>query len=396
MASRLRALLRRRRDAPGEHGASGPPGALGPPRPTDGEPATAADVTAAYRLLLGREPDQAGLDMWVGSGHNPRHLAMALMDSVEFQNTRRPAADADKLELLALDGFRMWVSLDDWNVGTTIARNGTWEPRATAAIAHLLRPGDTFVDIGANVGWHALNAALAVGESGAVYAFEPSRDNCGLLLASIAENGFANVELRAMALGDRRGVLALYSGAGGSNGTTQRYDAAELGLARRHIVAASTLDAELADVEQVDVVKIDVEGSEAAVLAGGVATLRRRRPHLVLEFTPDEIEARTGEPAERFLAEIAGLGYRIGVLDPADGAPVEPGTALDGVRFTRDPARVLADHAASGRFYSDLVCLADGRDQRAAAGQTTRLSRTSAGTVGPIPPASTRNPSMPP
>lgn len=85
---------------------------------------------------------------------------------------------------------------------------GNYEPEVRTEIKRWLRAGDTAVDVGANVGWHALLMATLVGPRGRVCAFEPNETTRGRLLAGIQANRLANVTIDARAVSDTPGVCA--------------------------------------------------------------------------------------------------------------------------------------------------------------------------------------------
>lgn len=139
---------------------------------------------------------------------------------------------------------------------------GLSAPVEMAAVAHLLRPDELFVDIGANLG---IFTVLAAGVAGArVVAIEPAPETLPHLAAHLRLNGLeARVEVAATALSDAPGEIRMTAGLGASN----RVDAG--GIA----VPVTTLDA-LLDGRVPAVIKLDVEGHEAPVLRGAAATLR--------------------------------------------------------------------------------------------------------------------------
>jgi FkbM family methyltransferase len=188
-------------------------------------------------------------------------------------------------------------------------------------LLHLLRPGDLFADVGANVGvW----TVLASGVCGArTVAVEPAAETLPHLDAMLALNGLAAplVELRAAALGARPGRMAFTTG----RGTTNR--AAAAGDAAAVEVPAGTLDTLFRDAAPT-LLKVDVEGFEAAVLAGGPRTL--------------------ADPAlKAAILETNGNGDRYGGGDAAVHAAM---TAAGFAAHDYDPfTRILAPRAVPGR-----------------------------------------------
>jgi FkbM family methyltransferase len=147
-----------------------------------------------------------------------------------------------------------------------------------------LRPGSVFVDIGANFGMHTLVAASLVGPAGKVLSFEPLPRNAALLRRHIRLNRFREiVQVFEEAVSDSPEPFTFFS----------TDDADPLGLtasiapgeaAGKLRVANVRLDDVLPRLaSQVDVIKIDVEGAEHAVLRGAVEILRRQRPVLIIE-----------------------------------------------------------------------------------------------------------------
>lgn len=138
---------------------------------------------------------------------------------------------------------------------------GLSAPVEMAAVVHLLRAGELLVDIGANLGVFTILAAGVAGAS--VIAVEPAPETLPALRAHVALNGLESlVEVAATALSDAPGTIRMTAGLGASN----RIDAS--GIA----VPVTTLDALLAGRVPA-VIKLDVEGHEAAVLRGARASL---------------------------------------------------------------------------------------------------------------------------
>ena len=99
----------------------------------------------------------------------------------------------------------------DRHVSAQIREHGIWEPYETALVRQYLSEGDTFLDIGANLGYYAVLGALAVGEKGRVFAFEPEPDNFQLLQRNLQRNALAErADCFAVALSDAEGEMPLY------------------------------------------------------------------------------------------------------------------------------------------------------------------------------------------
>ena len=289
------------------------------------------DVRSCYRLLLDREPDASALDLYgprVRAGQlTVRVLAQELLASEEFANRHRQlfATGAPASQRVEAEGFVLYVDPEDRAIGRTIAQTRTHEPVTTEVVRSLLGPGDTVVDVGANVGWFSMLAAAAVGPTGRVLAVEPNPANCALIERSAADNGFGHVQVVAAAAADHPGVAALETD--GSNG---RIVPLETGLdeamACSFVVPIRTLDDLVtgAGLDAVSLVKVDVEGAEPLVLRGASGTLRRR-PVVVCEFFPLLLRGNFGSDPSDFLKQLRSLGYDIAVVGgdgPEDDAAI--------------------------------------------------------------------------
>jgi FkbM family methyltransferase len=162
---------------------------------------------------------------------------------------------------------------------------GTYERRVQEQIALLLRPGNTFWDVGAHIGFFTLLAARVVGESGLVQAFEPFHANRARLLGALELNHARNVALHDCALAAESCDRMLFAHEASSMWTL----VPERGEQRRIRVDCRTLDELEGELGPPDLIKIDVEGAEIDVLRGGSRLLTERKPPLIVEFSDDSV-----------------------------------------------------------------------------------------------------------
>jgi FkbM family methyltransferase len=158
-----------------------------------------------------------------------------------------------------------------------------------------LTAGMVVVDVGANVGYYTLIAARIVGSRGHVFAFEPDPRTLAALRTNVAVNGFRNVTTidKAALDVDRSCELYLDSSANRSS----LYQSASLEhVTRREQVEATTVDNVLGELRP-DVVKIDVEGAEPAVLRGMRGSLKTETV-VFLEFAPPVLTSAGTDPDE--------------------------------------------------------------------------------------------------
>lgn len=186
-----------------------------------------------------------------------------------------------------------WDELDGerFGVGADLHESGTYAQAELDALAQIMAqlPTEAVVlDVGANLGVHSLWFSRLVGLRGRVLAFEAQRIVFQMLMGNLALNSVENVYARNVAVGARNGTLrmpALDYGSRRSFGSlelSQHGTATSLDDAVGEVVQVVTLDSLV--LERVDFIKIDVEGMERDVLAGGRETLVRHRPFLQVEW----------------------------------------------------------------------------------------------------------------
>jgi FkbM family methyltransferase len=187
---------------------------------------------------------------------------------------------------------------------------GLWEPLVTAWLREVLRPGDTFVDVGANVGVFSLLASRAVGPDGRVVAVEPSAGTRAQLEANLARNRTRNVRVVASAAGAQVGDIPFYR-APWNDAESSTVGRPELEL-EATVGVAPLLDLLTSEeLERLRAIKIDVEGGEAEVLEGIRSQAGRlpERLDIVVEVHSDVL-ARNGTAVHDLIAPFADLGFR--------------------------------------------------------------------------------------
>lgn len=211
----------------------------------------------------------------------------------------------------------MWADPGEW-VGQYIYATGRYEESTVALMSRLLGPGDSVVDVGANVGYLTLLAARLVGPTGSVIAFEPLPQARAWLERNVALNRFAHVTVRGEAVADRSATVSLVVGPAHHTSTSSLMAPAHGG--DRIEVACTRLDDAVPEKARVTLIKVDVEGAEHLVLLGATRVLGACAPHVIVELNGPEI-ARI----------LAGYGYT--GLD-LEGRPLGPYTGQMNAYFT--------------------------------------------------------------
>ncbi len=201
--------------------------------------------------------------------------------------------------------------------------SGTFERKETDYLKGFVRPGWVCFDVGACFGWYSILFSRAVGATGRVYAFEPVTPNYACLKENVILNESSNVVLENRALGDEKGRLQLYLPHEGVSASFRPHGR----QANCQVIEteATTLDEYVSRqrIERLDFLKADIEGAELLLLKGGMQTIERFKPTLLLEVQAHSTRLFGYKPEEVF-ALLDGLGYR-GFFVREDGAlaPVE-------------------------------------------------------------------------
>jgi FkbM family methyltransferase len=185
---------------------------------------------------------------------------------------------------------------------------GVFEPNLTNWIRQRLSPGDTFIDVGANIGYFALLASKLVGPSGKVVAVEASPTTFGDLMRNLERNRATNVRAVNVAASDQRGTVKLFRGPEHNIGMTGLFEEQEgIKMEFECMIEAAPL-AEILhadELRQTRLIKVDVEGAEWAVVGGMAPIFESRRPDLeiIIEIHPELLEVqgkRVGDLMDQF------------------------------------------------------------------------------------------------
>jgi len=268
-----------------------------------------------------------------------RRAAAVDAHDVETQSARRGVLEhavvlpEDAVEI-ETDLGNMLFDSRDTNLTPIVSRDKQWEADVGGFIRRRLAAGMTLVDVGAHVGYFSVLASRIVGETGQVFAVEVQPRNLELLRANLWRQGCDNVTVLPVAAYDHRGHVRFVSNPDGLSGSS--IDAME-GEAVS-MVPCARLDDLLGD-GSVDLIKIDVEQSEPAVVRGAEALIRATPTlDIVTEFWPTHPSYGGRNPAE-VLDYYESLGFELRLLNQ-DGS-TEPAI----------PAQVLAGGEAGPIMY---------------------------------------------
>jgi FkbM family methyltransferase len=203
--------------------------------------------------------------------------------------------------------------------GRILIATGDYEPETARIIGASLKPGDTFIDVGAHIGFFTVLAGRRVGPTGRVIAFEPGPATRARLHANVQHNRLGNVTICDEALSNQPGRHSFSVGPSDDSGLATLRGGAIVGPTV-DVTCARFDDLIHADV-QVAGIKIDVEGAEAFVLAGMERCLRAHRPWIILEVT-DAFLQSMGTRAAEMIEWLASLGYAGFAIGPESLVPL--------------------------------------------------------------------------
>ena len=211
-------------------------------------------------------------------------------------------------------GLRWSLDLEE-GIDFSIYLLGAFERSTASTLRALVKPGDTVLDIGANIGAHTLGLARSVGAKGKVFAFEPADFAFQKLLRNLALN--PELEQRTHAsqamLGSgtekpRAGVYASWP--------LEKVDSVHPKHRGRFVstqgAVADTLDGfvERQGIGRINLIKMDVDGNELPVLQGGRRVLHEQRPIIVMEMSP-YVHAEEQNSFAAMIELLRGLRYKI-------------------------------------------------------------------------------------
>lgn len=238
----------------------------------------------------------------------------------------------------------MFTLQGDTVIGRSLRLYGEFAGDEVDSILALTRPEDHVLDLGANIGFHSLALAGRVGPGGRVTAVEPQRYCFQLLCANVTLNQLPWVHCLRAAVGDAAGTCRVPV-----NDPAHRHNAGatqvslDAGDGATDTVPLITVDS-LA-LPRCDLIKVDTEGFEDRVVAGGLGTLQQFRPVLY-------IEVHDREKLRRLQGLLSPLGYGLTLhhtrfFRPGnphrEGAQIFTPTAGGSALIALPPGRTLPD-----------------------------------------------------
>jgi FkbM family methyltransferase len=220
-------------------------------------------------------------------------------------------APADRYAVVRLDkGFRMQLDLADPEQLKVYFYGHYHERYEADLVQRLLSGDDVFWDVGANVGYFTLVAATALNHCGRIIAFEPGKNAYARLTGNLALNPWRNIQAYPLAVTDREGEAVLHLAGDIADSSANLYQAAAA-QAGSEVCRTVSLDHFLKEEElpPPDLIKLDAEGAELAVLEGAHRLIADSPPLWLMEM--EEKNLRAAGASKAAVAEfLTGCGYR--------------------------------------------------------------------------------------
>jgi FkbM family methyltransferase len=218
-------------------------------------------------------------------------------------------------------GAKMIVDTRDSLLAPWLLLDGLWESHVTGWLHDVLRPGQVFVDVGANVGYFTLLGAQLVGREGRVVAVEAHPGLFDILRRNVVMNGHrGTVTLWNRAAWSEPTQLSFHRrvhySANSSVGSVNAEGLSELGDSEDVVeVEAARLDDLLEGVDRVDVLKIDVEGAEVQAFRG-LSRVLKANPEIVImfEWSPEQLH-QVGDTPEALVDFLVGQDFKFRLLE---------------------------------------------------------------------------------
>ncbi len=211
------------------------------------------------------------------------------------------------------DSIKLELHIDDW-IQENIYFLDTYEEAELKYIQSSINEGNTFIDIGANIGVHTLFASKLVKKKGRVISFEPFSKNHKSLTRNISLNNSQNITIENIAISDKEKTIEIYYDKEDSN----------LGMASSFLTKFSSSEKTQAisldsyvegrSIEKIDFIKLDIEGGEYLALLGMKKVLTTYYPKLLVEILEEGSESNSDNKKD-IINYLEGIGYILYFID---------------------------------------------------------------------------------
>ena len=207
-------------------------------------------------------------------------------------------------------------------IGSHLEQGVPYEGELFALMLKKLKRGDTFLDIGAHVGFFSMIAAKLVGDDGEVYSFEMNPDNYSMLAMNTSLNNFRNIRPHNWAVSNDSGPVQFWVNQDNDGGHSLwdcgRHNFNEKSrLSPKKMVSYSIALDHYDSFDKVHFIKMDVEGAEVLALNGMIDLLKKNLPIVALEINNFGL-AQMGHSYQDIRALMNKIGYRCWLIEGGD------------------------------------------------------------------------------
>jgi len=197
-----------------------------------------------------------------------------------------------------------------------------FEEEEITFLKRILKPGDSFIDIGANIGLFSLIASPIIGEKGEIISFEPCSPTLHRFEENISLNNFKNIITNKQAISNKNGKATLQIASDGYDAWNSIAEPAKGEVFETEEIDTITFDDYISnsqiDISKIALVKIDVEGWEMPVLEGGKEFFSSAEaPSLIVEFT-EANAANAGYSCTDLYHALVDYGYSLFTYDASN------------------------------------------------------------------------------
>lgn len=216
-----------------------------------------------------------------------------------------------------VDGLKIWIYPKN-EISRSLYVRGIYDPNMAVLVNSFLPADGVLLDIGANMGYYSMLAAKKTNENGKIIAVEPSSRDYKRIVANVKENHFeAKIKTIMAAVGDRLGKKTIQIASEERSGlNTLGSEFAYKGIEKiaTEEAVVTTIDTIVAseNLDRVDVIKMDIEGSEVRALEGARATIEKFHPVLLVGVNSDALvkSKRSIRELENILKEMNYVIYK--------------------------------------------------------------------------------------
>lgn len=266
--------------------------------------------TGAYEYLsedyaFSENARRLGFRIWLDPSVTLFHMGFYPYNVHNMTVGMKPLEAPEDDTVITTDGFRLHLPLGDEVIADDLKMQGAWDIETRQGLVEVLRPEDTFLDLGAHIGYFSLVASSRCRE---VIAVEPMPQNFDLLRKNIELNEARNIEAIPVAVDIAEGLATMVM-TRRNTGDARLVRDGMMAVGERASVAVRTLPQVLTG-RWPDVIKIDIEGADMRVLRNNPAILDRARA-VIFEVNDRLLDSESQESRDDMLLLFLNAGFKL-------------------------------------------------------------------------------------